>query len=342
MESYHESLKKTQAAREQLAILEVNGENIVDDESRLQHQREIVARCSEEEERFAGLIEARRSKAETLEKQRIAAQAESVRLPPSNAPRPFDMIIEFWQNYAQETLPPDHERPNKKARCIAETPEPSSSAPSSRFPSPCFTPSELQLIASSIPNPSKRKRQSSPSRGFPPFPVYQTMQEYHSGEIDYEPALERMRELWPNEADWKPLFDRLTQLEPDDDPGPVLGEIDNAIALYCSVPANVPFDPAVGSMSQDEFDRVQARLSALSGKELLTMLKTKAIPKDIESILVASAANPQRDTEWPHDDEEVIEEDAQRLELEQDLLSKMLGVSTGLDDGIFLVRCMVK
>lgn len=342
MDSYHESLKKTEVAREQLALLQANGEKIVHDEARLERQREIVAQCTEEEERLAGLVEERRSKADILEKQRLAAQAESVRLPPSNAPRPFDKIIKFWQNYAQETVPPNHQRPQKKARRIAETPEPSSSTPSSRCPSPSFTPSEPQSIASGIPNPSKRKRQSSPSWGLPPLPVYQIMQEYHSGAINYEPALERMRELWPNEADWKPLFDKLTQLEPDDDPGPVLGEIDDAIALYSSVPANVPSDPIVGSLSQNEFDRVQAQLSALSGKELLTMLRTKVIPKDIESILVASDTNPQRDTEWPHDNEETIQEDAQRLELERDLLSKMLGVSTGLDDGIFLVRCMVK
>lgn len=69
MDSYHESLKKTEVAREQLALLQANGEKIVHDEARLERQREIVAQCTEEEERLAGLVEERRSKADILEKQ---------------------------------------------------------------------------------------------------------------------------------------------------------------------------------------------------------------------------------------------------------------------------------
>lgn len=148
-----------------------------------------------------------------------------------------------------------------------------------------------------------------------------------------------MRELWPNEADWKPLFDKLTQLEPNEDPATVLGELNDAMAL-CS--ENVPPDPRIESMSNDDLNTIQAELRVLPRDELLSMLKNRTIPRNIESILVSGAQHRFQDMHSNDDSEGLVEAGpSQYLQLELDLLSKLLGVSTGLDNGIFLVRCMV-
>lgn len=167
------------------------------------------------------------------------------------------------------------------------------------------------------------------------------MNEYNALTIAYEPALEKMRELWPNEDDWKPLFDKLIQLEPDEDPSAVLGEIDHAMAL-CAASANTPIDYNVESMSKDDFNAIQAQLTALSNAELLSMLTTRSIPKNIESILMCGSKHDPQDSDSGDDNEYSMEIESNALQLEQDLLSKLLGVTTGLDDGIFLVRCMVR
>lgn len=324
MDDYDEAIRKTRKTREDIAAIEADPAH---DQSRLQFQQEALARCIREEEENAAKVEARRLREESKDSQRRAALADRVPLPSSSAPRPFDSIIEFWQNYAHASIPHhlEHtERPTKKARRIVETPEPEPSTSSSQVSS------------------------ENPSSSHPLLTVFQTLHEYNSQLITYEPALDKMRGLWPNEADWKPLFDKLTELEPDDDSGPVIAEIDQAIARYrtsTSVNAShlrfphprVPH-PRSQYMSDNEFVSVQTKLAAMSNNELITMLTTKSVPKEIESIIKAvdNSDSDEDDEEWVQGNK------AQCLELEQDMLSKLLGVTTGLNNGIFLVRCTVR
>lgn len=326
MDDYDEAIRKTSKTRLDIAALEADPGH---DQSQLQFQQEALAQCVREEKECAAKVEARRLREESKDSQRRAALADRVPLPSSSAPRLFDNIIEFWQNYAHASIPPssfqgdnhleETERPTKKARRIVETPEPEPSSSSSQ-------------VSSENPSPSH-----------PLLTVYQTLHEYNSQLIAYEPALDKMRGIWPNEADWKPLFDKLTELEPDDDSGPVIAEIDQAIARYCtSTSVNAPRPrvphPRSQYLSDDEFVNVQTKLAAVSNNELITMLRTKTVPKEIESIMKAvdDSGSDEDDEAWVQGNK------AQCLELEQDMLSKLLGVTTGLNNGIFLVRCTVR
>lgn len=169
------------------------------------------------------------------------------------------------------------------------------------------------------------------------------MNDYYEQKIAYEPALDKMRALWPQEADWKNLFDKITQLEPDDDHSGVLGELNEAIALCTERDGHkiVP-DPSLNMMSPDNLNAIRAELKLLSNDKLLDMLRTKSIPENIESIFVAGMDNGLLDTDSDDDDDKGDSRSfPPSLELELDLLTKFLGVATGLDDGIFLVRCTV-
>lgn len=126
LECYNDSIQKTIEAQEVLAALEGNGSSATHDLGQLQMQQQVLVRCILEEEKNAKLVESRRLKEELREKQRRAALADSVLLPASNAPRPFDSIIEFWQNYAENIVVPadpppgntNDQRPTKKPRGI--------------------------------------------------------------------------------------------------------------------------------------------------------------------------------------------------------------------------------
>lgn len=343
IDSYEDAIKATQEAQWQLTLLESNRE--APDDSALQLQREALAQCVLKQQQRLDLVEARRAKEELREKQRRAALAESVPLPPSNAPRPLDRIIDYWQRYAEGAASSSHsqpsddhvERPKKKARHLVMTPDPlSPSQPLRSLPTPAGN------TSSTSPNypsqlPSKRRRQSSPPRAsFPPLALYQTMLEYHEQIISYEPALSKMQELWPDETQWKALFDRLTQLEPDDDSSPVLGEINQAMDLCRRESA---------SRSPNNVE-AEAELTSLSSQELVDMLGRKMIPKQVQSVLLSRSSKHNRRVTNDSDidsgsESEDTELESGHLELEQSLLSKLLGVTTGIDDGIFLVRCMV-
>lgn len=168
------------------------------------------------------------------------------------------------------------------------------------------------------------------------------MNDYYNQKINYEPALEKIHALWSEEADWKPLFDKLTPLEPDDDPSGVLGELNNAIALCCEKGRkNTVSDSRVDMMSKNDLHTIRAELKLLSYNEILDMLRTKTIPTNIESILISGTEDRSQDTDSEDDDpgERMF---PPSLDLELNLLSKFLGVSTGLDNGISLVWCKLR
>lgn len=330
-----------------MATLETNVDR---DEALLEQHRSRLTQLILEEEKLVKVVEARRMKVDLRETQRRLALAERVPLLSSDAPRPFDSIIAFWQNYAEKIVDPpyphpaiiDSERPRKKLHRITSSSDLSSSPPlqpSLHSSSSQLPPSDLRSGNLSH-NPSKRKRTSSPSRSLPLLSVYQIMNDYYDQKISYEPALEKMRALWSAEADWKPLFDKLTQLEPDDDPSGVLGELNNAIALCCEKGGkDIISDSRVDTMSKNDLHAICAELKLLSHNEILDMLRTKTIPTNIESILISGMEHPDTDSEDDNSGEQTF---PPSLDLELDLLSKFLGVSTGLDDGIFLVRCKVR
>lgn len=98
-------------------------------------------------------------------------------------------------------------------------------------------------------------------------------------------------------------------------------------------------------MNNDDLNTIRAELRVLPREELLGMLMTRTIPRNIESILVSGAKYRSQDVDSDDDSDSEGSAEAgssQYLHLELDLLSKLLGVTTGLDDGIFLVRCMVR
>lgn len=323
---------KTQAAREDLAALDS-----VDDESRLETQRVILARCVEEEAQCAQVVEERRSRELLREQQRRAALAESVPLLPSNAPRPLDNIINKWQNYVDSIvsandLPSGNMQPSRKrARRIALSPDPSPSDEVAK------SPPSASSSSADVHIPSKRKRHSPPfPQTLPPPALYQVMLDYNSEILGYEPALAKMHLLWPNEADWKPLFNRLTELEPDEDATAVLGEVNDALASCTAAAAasHSNSDPDIDSVNGDNLKACQAQLRILSSRELSIMLETNQLPQKMTSIFVSGASKYMSDG----DSDNVNQES---LTLEHDLLTQLLGVSTGLHDGIFLVRCLV-
>lgn len=144
--------------------------NVDRDEALLEQYWLRLVQLILEEEKLAKVVKGRRMKVNLRETQRRLALVERVPLPPSDAPKPFDSIIVFWQNYAEKMVDPPYphpaiissEQPRRKLHCITSASDLSSTSP----PQPTPHLSSPQLPSSDLwsgpsgnlsHNPSKQK-----------------------------------------------------------------------------------------------------------------------------------------------------------------------------------------